>query len=553
VDAGAAPRYAKVRPVRQYRLPVIRSDRDAFPTRDLARAWTRAFDYVAEPELRLRAVISLAGALAGAERAIVFDEDRILAAAPGERAAVASRRLFERARRVLEDELVTPELYVARIAPERPERVALRWREPLPDTVEIARAIVASCGWALERRAPARAPANLPDGGATLRRLEQLVHDARRMKRSFAVVYVDVEPAPAAEPLVAVRDAVARRLRREVRANDHLGHLGGDAYLALVALEHGESEAYPAAQRLLRAAAAAAADACANVGVAICPEDGDRPDDLVEKAGAAAMAAASVGGTRPYWFRESAGREFGERATIRARLLETDPGAMLEVRFRPVVDANTGEPFAVTAVVAWLPAGPPIAASPRAFVRGDSDPAAVDALERWTIASAAHAQRAWRAAGLDLQVHLELETPSDAVLEAIAAGFGGDGLHGVLAEIVPGPGTGALDLVARRLHALGARVGVAAWRTSRPPFDGASGLLDFVTVESGHDVRTLAELALASVVAPLVIATGVDDPDRARWLARHGATALCGEGLAAPMVLDELVRWARDRRGSLGW
>ena len=65
-------------------------------------------------------------------------------------------------------------------------------------------------------------------------------------------------------------------------------------------------------------------------------------------------------------------------------------------------------------------------------------------------------------------------------------------------------------------------------------------------------MRTLAELALASVVAPLVIATGVDDPDRARWLARHGASALCGEGLAAPMPLEELVRWARERRGSLG-
>jgi len=312
---------------------VVRSDREAYPTRDLARAWTRAFDYVAEPELRLRAVLSLARTLAGAERAIVFAEDRILAAVPGGRDGVAVRRLFDRARRVLEDELVSPDLYVARIAPERPERVALRWREPRADTVEIARAVVASCGWALEQRADQRAPANLPDGGATLRRLEQLVHDARRMKRSFAVIYVDVEPLRTAGPADAVRDAVARRLRSEVRANDHLGHLGGDAYLALLALESDESEAYPAAQRLLRAAAHAAADACANVGVAICPDDGVLPEDLVEKAGAAAMAAASVGGARPYWYRESAGLELGQRAAIRARLRDGDPGVLFGDRF----------------------------------------------------------------------------------------------------------------------------------------------------------------------------------------------------------------------------
>jgi GGDEF domain-containing protein/EAL domain-containing protein (putative c-di-GMP-specific phosphodiesterase class I) len=545
--------YAEVRPVRQYRLPVIRSDREAFPTRDLARAWTRAFDFVAEPELRLRAVLSVAGSLANAERAIVFGEDRILAAAPGARDAAPARRLFGRARRVFEDELITPDLYVARLAPERPERVALRWRDPRPDTVEIARAIVASCGWALERRAADRAPANLPDGDATLRRLEQLVHDARRMKRSFAVVYVDVEPAPAAVQLDAVRDAVARRLRREVRANDHLGHLGGDAYLALVALDRGESEAYPAAQRLLRAAAAAAIDTCANVGVAICPEDGERPEDLVEKAGAAAMAAASVGGARPYWFRESAGREFGERAVLRARLRGGDLHALIEVRYRPIVDANTGVPFAAGAVVGWRDPGAAVAGSPQTLANADLDPSVREGLERWTIASAARDQRVWRAAGLDLQVHLELTTPSDAVFDAISAGFGGDGLHGVLAEIVPADGPPqADDAVVRRLHALGARVGVAAWRTSRAPFDGSHGSLDFVTVDGAHEVRTLAELALASVVAPLVIATGVDDPDRARWLARHGASALCGEGLAAPMVLEELVRWARDRRGSLG-
>jgi GGDEF domain-containing protein len=534
---------------------VIRSDREAYPTRDLARAWTRAFDRVAEPELRLRAVLSLARTLANAERAIVFGEDRIIAAVPGERDGIAVRRLFARARRVLEDELVTPDLYVARIAPERAERVALRWREPRAGTVEIARAVVASCGWALEQRAADRAPANLPDGGATLRRLEQLVHDARRMKRSFAVIYVDVEPPRTVGSSEAARDAVARRLRSEVRANDHLGHLGGDAYLALLALEADESEAYPAAQRLLRAAMDAAADACANVGVAICPEDGVQPEDLVEKAGAAAMAAASVGGARPYWYRESAGRELGERATIRARLRDGDPGTLLEVRYQPIFDARTGAPCAVSAAAAWRDAAAPIPASPLDYLTSETDRTAREALERWTIAAAAAAHRTWRAAGIELDVHLALATPSDAVIDAVAAGFGAAGaMRGLLAEIVARDGTpaGPLESFARRLHALGARVGVPAARTSHAPFDGERGLLDFVTIDGSHDVRTLAELASASVVVPVVIVGGVHDRERGRWLARYGASALWGEGLAAPMGLPELVRWASEQRDSVG-
>jgi EAL domain-containing protein (putative c-di-GMP-specific phosphodiesterase class I) len=190
-----------------------------------------------------------------------------------------------------------------------------------------------------------------------------------------------------------------------------------------------------------------------------------------------------------------------------------------------------------------------------AYLIGEPDRSAREALERWTIATAATAHRTWRAAGIELDVHLALATATDAVIDAVAAGFGADdAMRGVLAEIVApdGVGPGALESFARRLHALGARVGVAAVRTSRAPFDGEHGLLDFVTVDGSHDVRTLAELALASVFAPVVIVSGVDDRERARRLGRAGASALWGKGLAAPMGLPELVRWASEQRGWVG-
>ncbi|HEX3468964.1 MAG TPA: hypothetical protein VHT05_12875 [Candidatus Elarobacter sp.] len=136
--------------------------------------------------------------------------------------------------------------------------------------------------------------------------------------------------------------------------------------------------------------------------------------------------------------------------------------------------------------------------------------------------------------------------------DAVAAAFGPDA-RGAMIEIaapdVPAP---AVASFARRVRAVGARVGVAAPRASHPPFDGAGAPLDFVTVDARGDVRALAELALASVIAPEAVAEGVVDRERARWLARHGATALRGEGLAAPLRLRELVRWASDRRSSLG-
>jgi GGDEF domain-containing protein len=529
---------------------VIRSDREAHPARDLARAWTRVFDHMVEPELRLRAVLSLSRMLANVQRAIVFGEESVVAGFPGANDAPAVRRLFERARRVLEDELITPELYVARIAPNRPERLALRWSCADGDAVDVARAIVASCAWALDPQfVPAGAPADLPDGSATLQRLEQLVHGAQRMRRAFAVIYLDVEPRQSLANDAFGRDALARSLRREVRADDHLGHLGGDTYLVLLSLQGNESEAYHAAQRLLRVASTAAEDATANVGVAICPEDGVLANELVEKASAAAMAAASVGGTQPSWYRESAGRALRERALTRAVLTDGDPATLFEMRFEPIFDAGTGALWAATASVGWRAAEAPVAPPP-AFLAAESDGAALDALQRWLIANAAYAQRTWRAAGLDLRVHLALTTTTEAVLEAVAVDFGSDdSMRRAWIKIAAErPAPGELESFARKLRALGAAVGIGAWRT---PFDVAGGLIDFVTVEDGPDVRTLAALALGSVLAPVVIAGGAPDRDRARWLARHGATALYGKGLSAPMGLPELVRWASDRPGSI--
>ena len=541
--------------MRQYRLRVAGDERDARRPRDLARAWTRALEHITQPEQRLRAILSLARPLAGADRALVFGEDGVVAAAPGAADGLVMQRLFERARRVLEDELITPSLYVARIAPERPERVALRWRSASAASLEAARAIVVSCAWALENGvATAHPPADLPNSAETLHRLEQLVHDARRMQRSFAVIYVEVETSETHAADGIARDALARRLRREVRANDHLGHLGGDAFLALVSLGADESEAYPAAQRLLRVAAAASADAAANVGVAICPEDGMQPHELVEKASAAAMAAASVGGAQPFWYREPAGRLLRERSLVRARLSDGDPGTLLELRYQPILDARTGAPCAVSAAARWQTPRELGASDPLEYLSGEPDRAARRALQRWTIASAADAYRTWRAAGLELRIHLRLAAQDDAAVDAVADAFGaGDAMRRVWIEIVAADGAapGAVASFARRLRALGAGVGVSAWCTSRPPFHAVdTGLLDFVTVEESSDARTLAGLALASMLAPVVIADGVRDAERARWLARHGATAV--RGLAESMGLHELVRWASNHPGSAG-
>jgi GGDEF domain-containing protein len=535
--------------VRTFRLPTVRSEHDFQRSPDLVRRWTNALLHVSDTEPRLRAALALAAPLASAQRAIVFDDHRIVAGVPGAPESDAMQRLFDRARRVPDDELVSSDLYVARLTPDGAERLALRWRSPSAASVEVARAIVASCACALDRHAATTyVSADLPDAAETLHRLRQLIHDASRMKRAFAVVYVVVETATSLAGR-GTRDAIARNLRREVRANDHLGRLGDDAFVVLLSLESDESEAYPAAQRL-QAAAAAGAHAPANVGVAVCPDDGVQPEDLLEKAGAAAMAAASAGVVQPYWYREAAGRMLHQHAALRARLRDGDPGDLLDVVYQPIVDAQTGALCGASATTVRHASD---AFAPADLAAG-TDRKARERLELWAIGRAAEAHRAL--AG-DVPIHLALEATSEAALEAIASGF--TGRHAaplVWVEITADPSVPPqeLEAFARRLHALGAAVGAGAWRTGGAPFDMANGLLDFVTVDAGagSDVRTLAGLAAGAMFAPAVLATGARDREHARWLARNGATALSGDGISARKALGELVGWARNHSGAVG-
>ncbi|GAC1571661.1 MAG: hypothetical protein NVS3B7_02000 [Candidatus Elarobacter sp.] len=533
-----------------FTLPTVRSEPDARRMPDLVRRWTSALEHVRDPALRLRATLSLAAPLAGAQRAIVFDEERILAAAPGS-AAATLQRLFERARRVLEDELISADTYVARIAPHRAERLALRWSEATAASVEVARAITASCAYALaDRGVSYAAPAGLPDLAQTVERLHQLVHDARRMRRRFAVVYLVVE-TPGVLSVQDAREAIARRLRREVRANDHLGYAGDGAFLVLVGLDAGEAEAYPAAQRLL--AAANAAGAPGSAGVAICPEDGVDAEDLIERAGAAALAAASDGDRQPHWYRESAGRVLAERARLRAQLDACDPGTLLAMVYQPVVDVQTGAVCGAHASSVWRDPGPAAGASPGRFLASESDRRARERLELWAIDRVAEACRGRDPMAPAIPIHLIVEARTDAVLEALARGFAGRAAARQIWIEIVGDAEQPHDVesFARRLRVLGAAVGVGAWRTAGAPFDVANGLLDFVTVDAGVDVHTLAGLAVASVLAPVVVAARVRDREHARWLARNGATAVRGDGIAAPMAFDTLVRWASDHPGAL--
>jgi hypothetical protein len=99
----------------------------------------------------------------------------------------------------------------------------------------------------------------------------------------------------------------------------------------------------------------------------------------------------------------------------------------------------------------------------------------------------------------------------------------------------------------RRLRARGVAIGMDALQAGAFIQRGTVGLdLDFVTVDAGTSAGTLAALACGAILAPRIVVFGVTSLDEGRWLARHGATAIAGPGLApdvdAAHLADALTR-----------
>jgi hypothetical protein len=100
----------------------------------------------------------------------------------------------------------------------------------------------------------------------------------------------------------------------------------------------------------------------------------------------------------------------------------------------------------------------------------------------------------------------------------------------------------------RRLRSLGVAVGLDALSAGALAARGEIGVdLDFVTIGNGTDVGSLAALACGAILAPQVVALEVGSLEVARWLARHGATALAGPGLGVEVAAAEVASLAGAR------
>ena len=230
--------------------------------------------------------------------------------------------------------------------------------------------------------------------------------------RACAVILIDLDGFKAVNDALgpaagdAVLLAVASSLSDVVRDGDTVARLGSDEFgVALIDLRWPED--VPLVMEKLQRSLAdpnrlweqSGIDLTACIGVAVCPDDGTEPEELIKKAGLALTAAKREGAGKVSFY----SAEMSERAetflSTAARLRKALERDELRAFYQPYYDIATGALAGMEALMRWQPEGEAVV-PPFKFIPVMEETGLIVPAGYWILEEAARQIGRWQEAGL---------------------------------------------------------------------------------------------------------------------------------------------------------
>jgi diguanylate cyclase (GGDEF)-like protein/PAS domain S-box-containing protein len=399
--------------------------------------------------------------------------------------------------------------------------------------------------------------------------VSQTLASAKRTDEPRALLVMDLDGFKQVNDLLGhdrgdtLLKQVAERLVGALRDGDTVARLGGDEFGILPADASDLSAAAAVALKIQETCEPAfvvndeTVHVSPSIGIALFPEHGTTPAELLHRADLA-MYAAKRSGEGHAVFSATQETETADRLALLLDLRHCVERDELVLHYQPKIDLATGAICGVEALVRWLHPQQGLLA-PASFMGEVERTHLIAPVTRWVLNEALRQQRAWRGQGLDLTMAVNISARSlrnvsslpDTVAELTALWDTGPGrltlelTEGALIE-------DAAPAVLARLHEMGQVLSIDDFGTGysslaylqRLPVDEIKIDRSFIsslapTSDDAFIVRSTIDLA--HNLRLKVVAEGVEDESVAKLLAEYECDTAQGYHFARPAGAEELT------------
>jgi predicted signal transduction protein with EAL and GGDEF domain len=306
----------------------------------------------------------------------------------------------------------------------------------------------------------------------------------------------------------------------------------------------------------------------ASIGIAVSPDHGDEADTLLRRADVAMyVAKRSTSGWSMY--RAEQDRNSPDRLLLISELRRAIDRDQLVLHYQPTINLQNGELVAVEALVRWQHPQRGLL-SPDEFVPIAEQAALIEPLSQWVLRTALVQTSAWRRAGFDIPVAVNLSMRSlqdEQLPEKIAEVLESVDLPSSLLLLEITESTLMQDptrtlAILEKLRGMGIRIAIDDFGTGHSSLAYLKRLtVDEVKIDRAfvRDIATDATdrmivrstIELAHCLGLCVVGEGIEDQITAALLAELGCDQAQGFYLSPPLHGDQIIPWARGREANV--